>query len=267
MRSLQFCTLSIANKYLKIFNMKNKLLALLVLGFCIACKKDNDNNVVVVSASGDISARVNEFRQLLGNKLNTDPGATGGRREINWDGVPDELLGKPLPANFLNNTEPGAPASQQRGLVYEEETFQVSKTNFSEVNPQASEEFSAFSGSKTFANISENLWGIGFEVPGQHIDATVRGFGMVFSDVDVANNTSLEFFAGSKSLGRFFAPVQSQGGKLSFLGVYFKNQRITRVVVQHGNGLLNKGEKDISAGGATDLVILDDFLYDEPVKK
>lgn len=247
--------------------MKNKLLALLVLGFFTACKKDNDDNVVVVSASGDITARVNEFKQLLGNQLNTTPGATGGRREITWDAVPDDLLGKPLPANFLNNTEPGAPASQQRGLVYEGDTFEVSNTNFAHVNPQTAGEFSAFSGSKTFTNISDNLWGIGFEVPGQDVEATVRGFGMVFSDVDIANNTSLEFFEGNKSLGRFFAPVQAQGSKLSFLGVYFKKQRITRVVVQHGNGLLNKGEKDISAGGASDLVILDDFMYDEPVKK
>jgi hypothetical protein len=247
--------------------MKNKLLALLVLGFCVACKKDKDDNVVVVSASGDITARVNEFRQLLGDKVNTSPGATGGRREINWDGVPDELLDKPLPANFLNNTAPGAPASQQRGLVYEGDTFEVSNSNFAHVNPQTTGEFSAFSGSRTFTNTSTNLWGIGFEEPGQNVPATVRGFGIVFSDVDIANNTSLEFFDGNKSLGRFFAPVQSQGSKHSFLGVYFKTQRITRVVVQHGNGLLNKGEKDISAGGATDLVILDDFMYDEPVKK
>jgi hypothetical protein len=248
--------------------MKNKLLALVVLSFSIACKKEDDNNVIVVSASGDISARVNEFRQLLGDKLNTVPGATGGRREINWDGVPDDLLGKPLPLNFLNNTEPGAPASQQRGLVYEPgDSFVVSKTNFSEINPEASGEFSAFSGSRTFANTSSNLWGIGFELPGQDIEATVRGFGIVFSDVDLASNTSIEFFNESKSLGRFFAPVQSQGSKLSFLGVYFKDQRITRIKVQHGNGLLTTGQKDISAGGSADLVILDDFLYDEPVKK
>ena len=247
--------------------MKNIITAVLLFGVFAACKKENNDNVIVISAAGDITARVNEFRQLLGDKLNAAPGATGGRREINWDGVPDDLLGKPLPANFLNNTEPGAPESQQRGLIYEGDTFEVSKTDFSEINPDASGEFTAFSGTKTFTNISDNLWGIGFEVPGEDETATVKGFGIVFTDVDVANNTSLEFFDGNKSLGRFFAPVQQPGSKHSFLGVYFKDQRITKVQVQHGNGLLNKGEKDISAGGATDLVILDDFMYDEPVKK
>lgn len=247
--------------------MKNIITALLLLCVLAACEKENDNNVIVISAAGDITARVNEFKQLLGDKVNTTPGATGGRREINWDAVPDDLLGKPLPANFLNNTEPGAPASQQRGLVYEGDTFEVSKTNFADINPDASGEFTAFSGTKTFTNISENLWGIGFEVPGGDETATVKGFGIVFTDVDIANNTSLEFFDGNKSLGRFFAPVQQPGSKHSFLGVYFKDQRITKVQVQHGNGQLNKGGKDISAGGATDLVILDDFMYDEPVKK
>jgi hypothetical protein len=178
------------------------------------------------------------------------------------------MLGKPLPPDFLNNTANDAPASQQRGLLYEPgDTFEVSNNNFTAINSAAAGEFTPFSGTQTFTNLSANLWGIGFQVPGENVTATVQGFGIVFSDVDVANNTSLEFFNEGKSLGRFFAPVQSAGSKLSFLGVYFRNQRVTRVKVQHGNGLLTNGEKDISAGGAADLVILDDFLYDEPVKK
>lgn len=248
--------------------MKNKIAALLVLSLSLACQKEHEKDVIIISASGDISARVAEFRHLLGDQLNTTPGAVGGRREINWDGVPADMLGKPLPPDFLNNTSPGAPASQQRGLLYEPgDTFEVSNDNFAAVNAVAAGEFTPFSGTQTFTNLSSNLWGIGFEVPGENVTATVQGFGIVFSDVDVANNTSLEFFNEGRSLGKFFAPVQSGGSKLSFLGVYFKNQRVTRVKVQHGNGLLAKGEKDISAGGAADLVILDDFLYDEPVKK
>ena len=222
----------------------------------------------MIQASGDITAQVNNFRQLLGSTLNTTPGAVGGRREINWDGVPSALLGKQLPANFLNNTDPGAPASSQRGLIYEaDEPFQVSNSNFAEVNAQAAGEFGPFSGSQVFTNVASNLWDVGFEIPGQNIAASVSGFGIVFADVDLANNTSIEFFNGDKSLGKFYAPVQKDGSRFSFLGVYFKTQRVTRIKVQHGNGLLNAGEKDISNGGAKDLVILDDFLYDEPVKQ
>lgn len=248
--------------------MKRKIIAVALLAFLIACKKDDEQDVIVIRSSGDISGSVNIFRQLLGDKINTTPGAIGGRREINWDGVPDSLLGKPLPENFLNNTAPGAPASQQRGLVYDSDgVFQVSKTNFIEVNANAANQFAPFSGNNTFTNTSADLWDVGFEIPGQDEPATVSGFGIVFSDVDLENNTSLEFFSGNKSLGKFFAPKHDAVSKHSFLGVYFKKARITGLKVQHGNGLLVAGENDITNGGSKDLVILDDFLYDEPVKK
>ena len=249
--------------------MKNKFFAICILtAICAGCKKEKNDDVIVFLAAGDISVKLESFRQQLGNTLNSTPGAIGGRREINWDGVPASMLGKPLPLNFFNNTDPGAPASSQRGLVYETPgTFQVSATNFQEVNTLAATEFSAFSGTQDFVNTSSNLWDVGFEIPGQDISASVSGFGIVFTDVDLENNTSLEFFNGNQSLGKFYAPVQQAGSKFSFLGVYFNNQRITRVRVQHGNGPLNAGEKDITNGGGKDLVILDDFLYSEPVKQ
>jgi hypothetical protein len=249
--------------------MKSKLLTIILLALVVGCKKENGKeDVIVIKASGNITASVDAFRQLLGSTLNTTPGAIGGRREINWEGIPDELLGKPLPPGFLNSTEPGAPASSQRGFEYESiGSFQVSKSNFAEVNPQAAGEFSAFSGNKVFTNTSEVLWDGSFEIPGQNVPATVRGFGIVFADVDVANNSSIEFFDGNKSLGKFFVPVQQAGSKFSFLGVYFKDQKVSRVRVQHGNGQLTEGGKDISGGGGKDLVILDDFMYDEPVQR
>ncbi|MGB8190438.1 MAG: hypothetical protein WCF67_00905 [Chitinophagaceae bacterium] len=248
--------------------MKNKIFVLIVLTSLMACKKDKDQDAIVIQSSGNITSSVDAFRHLLGDKLNTSPGAVGGRREINWDGVPDSLLGKPLPEQFFNNTDPGAPASTQRGLIYESDgIFQVSKSNFSEVNAAAANQFAPFSGTNIFTNTSENLWDVGFELPGQDVAASVSGFGVVFADVDIANNTSLEFFNGNKSLGKFFAPVHDPNSKFSFLGVYFKNKRVTKIKVQHGNGLLNSGQKDITDGGSSDLVILDDFLYDEPVKQ
>jgi len=257
---LQFCS--------RILAMIQKLLAVVLVVLIAGCKKDDDDKqVIVVQSSGDISSGIDAFRQLLGNKLNTTPGATGGRREVNWDAVPVELLGKPLPPHFLNNTAVNAPASQQRGFDYDDTGFQVSESNFSEVNPLAASSFSSFSGSNTFTNTSTSLWDGRFEVPGEDVPATVSGFGMVFSDVDLANTSLIEFFNGDRSLGKFYVPVQKAGSKLSFLGVYFKKERVTRIKVQHGNGLLNQGGKDISDGGSSDLVILDDFLYDEPVRK
>ena len=236
-----------------------------------ACSKDNQqkNNIddaTVVTATGDINSKLNEFRQLLGDQLNTTPGAVGGRREINWDGVPDEMLSQKLPLNFFNPTDPAAPAGNQRGLKYSAAgNFQVSKTNFAEVNAAASGEFSSFSGDKSFANISSNLWDVEFEVPGQAVPAKVKGFGIVFSDVDLAKSVSLEFFNGEKNLGKYFVPAK-EGSNFSFLGVYFKDEPITRIRVAH-DGQLDKGQNDISNNGLADLVTMDNFLYNEPVKK
>ncbi|MEP6947800.1 MAG: hypothetical protein ABI863_00935 [Ginsengibacter sp.] len=36
------------------------------------------------------------------------------------------------------------------------------------------------------------------------------------------------------------------------------------VKITAGNGLLATGVKDITDGGTKDLVVMDDFIYDEP---
>ena len=223
---------------------------------------------MIFNVSGDIHNDLEKFRHLLGDQLNTTTGATSGRREINWDGVPDSLVGKALPNNFFNPTEPGSPVAQQRGLTYAVAgQLRVSNNNFAEVNSNAATQFAPFSGTKTFANISANLWEVDFQVAGQATAASVKGFGIVFSDVDQSNSTSLEFFNGNRSLGKFFVKPHDAASSFSFLGVYFKNnEQITRVRVSH-DGILTDNEKDVSDNGEHDLVILDDFLYSEPLQK
>ena len=247
------------------------LVASLLIIVLTSCKRENENSnkePMIFKATGDINATLNDFRNLLGN-LNTSPGATNGRREVNWDGVPDSLVGKALPNDFFNATAAGSPVTRQRGLLYAANggEFQVSNNNFSTIDPAASSEFSAFSGAKTFANVTANAWPISFQVAGETTAAFARGVGIVFSDVDLANSTSLEFFEGNRSLGKFFAPPHVGASSFSFLVVYFPgNERITKVEVKH-QGILMDGQKDISNGGQNDLVIFDDFIYSEPQKQ
>ncbi len=251
-------------------------LLLIIFGLvftAISCKKDNDkvefDDVIVFQASGNITAEMDEFRQTIGGSLNTVPGASGGRREIDWDGVPAELIEKDLPLDFFNPTAPESPAIRQRGLVYPSGSgvagFQVSNNSFAAVNSQASSSFNAFSGANTFANVRAKAWDMKFQVPGKNIDAAVKAFGLVLSGVDQPNSTSLEFFNGSKSLGKFFAPPHDSSSSFSFLGVYFKNEKVTSITVNH-QGILIDGEADISNGGSKDLIVLDDFLYSEPIE-
>ena len=85
-----------------------------------------------------------------------------------------------------------------------------------------------------------------------------RGFGAVFTDVDLANVTSLEAFDPfGASLGTFFVPTANNG--LSFLGLQFTDAFIGRVRITTGNAAL--GPNDASG---TDVVAMDDFIYGEP---
>ncbi|MHA4844178.1 hypothetical protein ACX0G7_08440 [Flavitalea antarctica] len=247
--------------------MKKTFLALLYLSVLFnSCKKDSvDEGPIVIQGNGTIQDEIDAFRQLLG-PLNNGAANTSGRREINWDAVPEAQLGKPLPNDFFNPTGPGALATRQRGLIYTSlaGSFVVSKSNFNEINTLASGSFKPFSGANTFANVSSTLWEVGFQVPGQTSRASVRGFGAVFSDVDSPNESYLEFFDDDRSLGRFFIPVHDANSSFSFLGVHFgADQKVTKVVVSHP-GILSSNQADISNGGPEDLIVLDDFLYSEP---
>lgn len=231
------------------------------------CKKNNappKDAVLVFESSGDISSAVEAFKNALGT-LNTLPGAVSGRREINWDGVPEHLLDKALPGDFFNQAGNNAAAANQRGLLYDPGTFMVSNNGFESINSKAAPAFSSFSGDKAFANTAAREWGITFQKAGTTDAASVNAFGAVFIDVDKNNSTSLEFFNNDKSIGKYFVPPHDGNSNFSFLGVRFNNgERITSIVVTH-DGFLAEGGKDISDGGTQDLIVLDDFIYSEPV--
>jgi hypothetical protein len=249
--------------------MKYLGLSLIVFASLFAgCEKESEqDDTMVFAASGEIANELAAFKSVLGEQLTTPEPSGNGRREINWDGIPQEMLGKPLPSDFFNPVGDNAPVARQRGLTYAAgQKFVVSNTSFSEINGSAANQFQAFSGDKTFANVGSNLWDVAFQVPGKKIPAATRGFGIVFSDVDKANSTFLEFFDGSKSIGRFAVPVRTAGSSFSFLGVYFRDQFITHVKVMH-DGHLDAGTDDISNGGTNDLIVMDDFIYGEPIAR
>ena len=230
----------------------------------------------VISGAGNIQDEVDQFRTLLGalNAPNT-PGQASGRREVNWDGVPDAFSNNNnLPGNFFNPPQ-GSPGSP-RGLILSTPGtgLRVSgtlgppavATLFGDVNANYPNQFAFFTPNKTFAANGSNRVICSFEVPTQSGTAAgVRGFGVVFSDVDSASSTFLDIFEGNLNLGRFLAPARAANSSgLSFLGVFLPDNRATRVEITSGNAALGAGVNDISAGGNADLVIMDDFIYGEP---
>ncbi|MBC7850549.1 MAG: hypothetical protein H7Y31_12485 [Chitinophagaceae bacterium] len=224
----------------------------------------------VVKIAGDsagILGSVNQFRLILGDSVNLTPNKTSGRREINWDGVPADLSNNSLfPVDFFNNTDPNGPAGRKRGLAYVNPGpgFRVDTSAFADIEPSYANQFTTFSRRRLFSPVATNVTEINFKIAGTNTDAFVKGFGLIFVDVDDANSTSIEFFNGNKSLGVFKVPVSGGPKRFSFLGVSFKNEKVTRVKITAGNAALAAGTKDITDGGTKDIVVMDDFFYDEP---
>jgi hypothetical protein len=242
----------------------------------ISCDKDDDYTpppapeikATVISASGDVTAKLDEFRSILGDSLNNAPGKTSGRREVNWNGVPADLTNNNLfPVDFFNSTDPAVGNGRKRGLVYTNigQGFRVDSSDLVDIDPSYGAQFDAFSPKKIFIHAGSNVTDAGFKVPGTNTNAFIKGFGVVFSDVDDNNSTYIEFFSGSKSLGVFKAPAKSGNTSFSFLGVFFPEEKVTAVRITAGNGVIAPGVKDISDGGTKDLVVMDDFFYNEPI--
>lgn len=236
------------------------LLALLSL---VGCESDDDEIASqTFSAAGEITATVNAFRAALGEPLNgvLVGQQVSGRREINWDAVPDARTNNDnFPANFFNTTSP-------RGAIFSTPGtgFRVSDNDFNDVNSTYGAQFNAFSPVRTFAAVGSNVMDVTFQVAGETRAAFVRGFGVVFTDVDRAGSTTLEFFNGTRSLGVFQAPVRTDANGLSFLGVVFGEEPVSRVRIISGQAALGAAVSDVSNGGTLDLVVMDDFLYTEP---
>ena len=233
--------------------------------------QDAKAEAIVFKASGDslaILPALNEFRDNLGT-LNTRPGATGGRREINWDGVPPALTNNNLfPGDFFGASDPTLPDGRKRGLINTTPGtgFSISDNDFLFINPKYDDQFNDFSPKKTFIAVGSNITDNLFRVPGTNIPASVKGFGVVFSGVNNTSSTSLEFYSGDRLLGSFKVPNNGSNlpGGFSFLGVYFPNEKVTRVRIFSGSAPLSPTQDDLTTGGGEDLVVMDDFIYSEP---
>jgi hypothetical protein len=226
---------------------------------------------IVFSASGSnaaaISPTVDAFRTALGTLNPSVPGSFGsGRREINWDGVPNgSAAPNNLPPNFFNVNSPRGAVLSTPGTGLEVSSTAASgvPVQFSDIDPSYAGLFATFSPERLFTAVGSNVVDVNFFIAGTTTPAFVSGFGAVFTDVDLANTTSISFFGeGNALLGTYFAPVGTAADEsLSFLGVLFGDPVISRVRITSGNAALGPG---VTQTASRDLVAMDDFIFGEP---
>jgi len=223
-------------------------------------------NFTTFRAEGDVITVTNNldaFRAALGGVLNAPntPPAASGRREINWDGVPAAVTNVDnFPATFFNvNSKRGALLSTPgTGL-------RVDSTAFASVTAGLADQFKAFSPQKLFMAVGSNQVEVDFKLAGETTNGLTKGFGVVFSDVDRAGSTRIEYFdANGVRIASIEATAQSGAQGFSFLGAVFDSPIVARVLITSGDAALSATGTDLSAGGSNDLVVMDDFVYGEP---
>jgi len=254
-----------------------RVLLICLMGFA-ACTARVEAQVTIRSGTGANAAAItavrDQFRADLGG--GTVAGANGSfgglRREINWDGVPAAFAApNNLPANFFNVnsprgvvlTTPGT-GFQVSGASTDSGAGQPAAANFGNIDPTYATTFQTFSPQRLFTSLASNVFDVVFFVAGTSTPATVKGFGLILTDVDVTSTTAVQFFdAGNTSMGKLLAPALSGG--LSFLGGFVGDgqTRIARVRVTLGNTSGAAGQLD--NGGSSDIVVVDDFIYGEPL--
>jgi hypothetical protein len=213
----------------------------------------------------EITSTRDAFRAAVGG--GTVAGANGSfgglRREINWDGVPDAQADpNNLAANFFNVNSP-------RGVVLNTPGtgFMVS-ANAGGISPVLfgfASDFQAFSAQRLFTAVNSNITDVRFFMPGTNDAATTSAFGMIFVDVEVANQTRIQFFDENDALifSRDALVAGNQG--LSFVGaVAGAGEKISRVRITSGmNTIVSNG---VLGNPFDDVVVMDDFLYAEPLQ-
>ena len=222
---------------------------------------------VIFSASGAnpaaIQTTVDSFRTALGTNNGVGGTFPSGRREINWDGVPDAFAApNNLPGNFFNVNSPRGVTFSTAGTGFQVSANAASGTPvlFGNINATYPTRFQTFSPQRLFSPIGSTATDVLFFEPGTTNPATTTAFGAVFVDVSDSRSSRLTFFdVNNNSLASQNVTNSALG--LTFLGIQFNaGERAVRVRIDSGDVPL--GPNEALPGG--DIVVLDDFIYAEP---
>ena len=228
------------------------------------------------SNAAAIQASVDQFRSDLGPNNGVGKSFTTGRREINWDGVPEGSSApnflapdffnfrSPRGAMFTSTAAPDPNNPFLQPMAVSSSPASGVPLRFGDINPQYTTEFKAFSEPRLFIAPGSNILEVTFFVPGTTIPASVNGFGAVFTDVDTSATRMIFYDESGRIIPNNCGPVAVADKGLSFQGISFDQAflRIARVLIINGNAPLSAANTDGVNG--VDVVAMDDFIYGEP---
>jgi len=246
--------------------MSRTPLAALALAVSLAAPAAASASVTAAAPdAASLLPAVQAFRTPLGIELpNNGLSFPSGRREVNWDGVPDQFASPhELPADFFSINSPrgirlgGAPSLRVSSTL-----ASGVPVRFGDLSPNAASHFLPFSSQRLFASPGSTTVEATFEVPGTRTPAATGAFGAVFTDVDRANTSAIEAFDATGALIERLAAPTRPGG-LSFAAVTAPAGRpIASVRITQGTRALAAGV--VESLPEHDIVALDDFIYAEP---
>ena len=221
-----------------------------------------------------IQAAIDQFRADIGGVNNGTGGSfPTGRREVNWDDVSDLAAAPnlfPLDTFRSRGIVLSSPCNTSNVFFASADSSNPTSTpvRYGHLDPSYPTTFTTYSGERLISTGGDcNITEVRFFIPGTSIPATVSGFGVVFTDVDVsspAQSTRIMLYdenGDPLSNGTGLAAGIANNG-LSFVGVSFSTGlRIGSVFIISGNESLATGVID---GGSNELVVMDDFIYGEP---
>lgn len=230
-----------------------------------------------------IQNTVDQYRAALGatDNGNTAGPLADGRREINWDGAGGAATNTaPAPTPFEGFRNNRGARFTTPGTGFVQATAQGMTDHFA--NQSYVTIFQPFSNQRLFSSDGSAVTNVEFFVPiGANVPpgtladkpAATKGFGAVFTDVDLPDGSGLGHKNGNRKastlieyfgidgglLSSSFVPASPGDGSLSFFGVVFGDARIARVRITSGD--VAPGPNDDEK---QDVVMMDDFLYGEP---
>ncbi len=213
-----------------------------------------------------IQGTVDAYRAALGDPNNGNaPGPLAtGRREINWDGGGPPVINGTAPATpfvVFRNTRGATFTTPGVGLTQAAATGGLLSLDL--INPTYAALFAPFSPNRLFTPLGSNVTDGFFSIPGSGgaVAAGVRGFGAVFSDVNLPDTTTIAYFdTDGDSLGVFNVPAFAGDQTFSFFGIITDaNDLIGSIRIVTGSAALGPNESS-----TLDLVVMDDFFYSEP---